>query len=60
MPKKYDEHGCRLTDCCGTYSTYMDGDVLSCKQCYQQVPIGQGEGSEVIMFEGKQDDTTNS
>ena len=50
MPKKYDEHGCRLTDCCGTYSTYMDGDVLCCKKCYEQVPLGQGDGSEVITF----------
>ena len=53
MPKKYDEHGCRLTDCCGTYSTYMDDEhdvVLCCKKCYEQVPLGQGDGSEVIIF----------
>ena len=28
----------------------MDGDVLCCKKCYEQVPLGQGDGSEVITF----------
>lgn len=49
MPN-YAQDGCRLTDCCGCYSTYMDcGDVnqrLCCKQCYHEVPHGQGDGSE--------------
>ena len=48
---RYDEDGVRLTDCCGTYSTYLeDGDgipALSCKKCYHEVPYGQGDGSEV-------------
>ena len=48
--KRYAEDGCRLTDCCGCYSTYMDcGGVncrLCCKQCYNEVEHGQGDGSE--------------
>lgn len=50
--KYYAEDGCRLTDCCGCYSTYMDAvlmggeQVLCCKQCYLEVPHGQGDGSE--------------
>ena len=46
---RYDTSGLRLTDCCGAFSTYMDdgeGDVvLCCKQCYNEVPIGQGDGT---------------
>lgn len=44
--KKYHGDGTRLTDCCGARSTYCD-DVLCCKVCYHEVPIGQGDGSEV-------------
>ena len=43
---RYDESGRRLTDCCGAFSTYMDGDILCCKQCYWEVPVGQGDGTE--------------
>jgi hypothetical protein len=58
MTKRYDAHGQRVTDCCGTYSTYMDimppldhagpGEdmVLCCKRCYREVGIGQGDGCE--------------
>lgn len=42
---KYNEDGERLTDCCGAMSTYCDG-VLVCKACYNEVPIGQGDGTE--------------
>ena len=43
---RYDESGRRLTDCCGAFSTYMDGDILCCKRCYWEVPVGQGDGTE--------------
>ena len=47
---RYDEAGGRLTDCCRTYSTFMDNGSgeweLSCKRCYEIVPSGQGDGSE--------------
>ena len=49
----YDKYGTRLTDCCGAYSTFMEvsGDMdieeeLTCKNCYETVPYGQGDGSE--------------
>lgn len=50
--KRYDpEDGTRLTDCCGAYSTYHDeGDgetfVLCCKNCWDEVEPGEGDGSE--------------
>jgi hypothetical protein len=49
--KRYDEHGQRVTDCCGSYSTYMEvnsrGDqALCCKACYHEVTVGQGDGNE--------------
>ena len=44
----------RLTDCCSAVSTYMDDEtgtfddlVLCCKNCYEEVEIGQGDGNEV-------------
>ncbi len=47
---RYDDLGQRTTDCCGCYSTYMDdgqgGDVLCCKACYNEVDVGQGDGTE--------------
>lgn len=46
MAKRYDENGQRLTNCCGAYSTYMDGEVLCCKKCYRGVGFGEGDGSE--------------
>jgi hypothetical protein len=42
---RYDDLGQRVTDCCGTYSTYVDV-TLCCKSCYQEVNIGQGDGTE--------------
>ena len=41
----------RLTDCCSVVSTYMDDgtgtfDILSCKNCYEEVGIGEGDGNE--------------
>ena len=40
----------RLTDCCSSWSTYMDDgtglDVLSCKKCYEEVEVGEGDGNE--------------
>lgn len=47
--KKYDDEGggCRLTDCCGCYSTYVDTD-LACKGCYAIVSVGEGDGCEYL------------
>ena len=40
----------RLTDCCSSWSSYMDDgtgvDVLSCKKCYEEVEVGEGDGNE--------------
>ena len=46
MAKRYDDTGQRMTDCCGAFSTYMDGEILCCKKCYREVELGQGDGSE--------------
>jgi hypothetical protein len=50
MKARYDNHGMRTTDCCGVYSEYfatgLEAEVLCCKKCYRQVPVGQGDGSE--------------
>ncbi len=47
---KYDSLGQRVTSCCGRYSTYMDdgtgAQVLCCKVCYEEVPVGEGDGNE--------------
>ncbi len=47
---RYDDDGQRTTDCCGSYSTYCGdvrgADVLCCKNCYEVVPVGQGDGNE--------------
>jgi len=43
----------RLTDCCGTMSTYSD-DALCCKKCWAEVDFGQGDGGEFLAA----DDTT--
>lgn len=42
----YSEDGCRLTSCCGCYSTSLDDDSLTCNKCAQQVPKGEGDGME--------------
>lgn len=49
--KRYDDLGQRVTDCCGCYSTFCEGesgdcDVLCCKKCYHEVEFGEGDGSE--------------
>lgn len=44
--KRYAEDGQRLTDCCGCYSTFDEHGVLYCKKCYEEVPMGQGDGLE--------------
>jgi hypothetical protein len=41
------EDGCRLTDCCHAYSTYMESD-LCCKACYEPVEPGEGDGGETL------------
>jgi hypothetical protein len=42
----------RLTDCCSSWSTWMDDgtgtEVLSCKKCYEEVETGEGDGNEFI------------
>jgi hypothetical protein len=43
--RHFAEDGVRLTDCCGAYSTYVDF-ALCCKACYNEVPVGQGDGAE--------------
>ncbi len=50
---RFDDLGQRLTTCCAAYSTYMDASsdpafdqVLCCKACYNEVPIGEGDGTE--------------
>ena len=35
----------KLTNCCNSYSTYHD-DVLICKTCYQEVEVGEGDGTK--------------
>ena len=50
--KNYDSDGMRTTDCCGAFSTYVDGgetghcNELCCKQCYREVGFGEGDGNE--------------
>ena len=51
LVKKFDADGTRLTDCCGAHSTFHDeGDgetfVLCCKDCWNEVEPGEGDGSE--------------
>ena len=56
--KRYGHHAphYRLTDCCGSVSSYMDTYVdyeekifeqgLCCHGCYKEVPEGQGDYAE--------------
>jgi hypothetical protein len=37
--------GGRLTDCCECFSSIDDGP-LYCKKCYEEVEMGEGDGSE--------------
>ena len=46
-PPHYDDSGKRLTDCCAALSTFDEFGQLYCKACYQAVPNGQGDGTEV-------------
>jgi hypothetical protein len=54
QPKKYDAHGQRMTDCCGTFSTFgddvglhnLDSVELCCKKCWGLVGMGEGDGTE--------------
>jgi len=39
--------GGRLTDCCECFSTIDDGP-LYCKECYEEVEWGEGDGSEKL------------
>lgn len=51
---KFDADGMRLTDCCGSYSTFCDWygdgccDTLVCKRCYQRVNTGEGDGNDNV------------
>jgi hypothetical protein len=49
--KTYDTDGHRLTNCCGAFSTFMDGEVLCCKACYQEVSLGEGDGSDDVVMQ---------
>ena len=44
--------GMRVTDCCNTFSTFLDpGDgssELCCKKCLEPVESGEGDGSEFL------------
>ncbi len=54
--KKYDSDGHRLTNCCGAFSTFMEGErgeVLCCKACYREVSFGEGDGSDDLPSTGK-------
>ena len=42
--KKHDHYLQVLTSCCGTYSTYSEGELV-CKRCWQLVELGEGDGS---------------
>tara|TARA_R110002020_G_scaffold152299_1_gene330103 strand:- start:203 stop:394 length:192 start_codon:yes stop_codon:yes gene_type:complete len=45
--KKYNSNGERLTNCCGSMSTFHDED-LCCKSCFKVVSTGEGDGTETI------------
>jgi len=45
-PRKYNDEDMRLTDCCGSASTFHHDEVLCCKTCWRPVPHGQGDGLE--------------
>jgi len=48
----YGDDGMRLTSCCGAHSTFSGG-YLCCKNCYEIVPIGEGDGNEFLNEEGE-------
>jgi len=37
MAQRYDDTGQRLTDCCGAYSTFMEGDTTADGSEYRTV-----------------------
>ena len=43
---KFADDGTRLTDCCGAYSTHVEYELV-CKGCYNVVPQGQGDGTQI-------------
>lgn len=45
LAKQYDADGCRLTDCCGAFATYVD-NALVCRRCFETVGAGEGDGTE--------------
>jgi ribosomal protein S14 len=45
--KRYNEEGMRMTDCCGSMSSYYDA-MLCCKTCFREVDAGQGDGAEYV------------
>lgn len=40
-----DIKGYQLTNCCHAFSTFDEYGCLYCKACYEDVPMGQGDGS---------------
>ena len=36
-----------MTDCCGAYSTFSDGELM-CRKCCEYVEFGEGDGSESV------------
>ena len=40
----------KLTNCCKAYSTYHD-ETLICKSCYNEVEVGEGDGTEIEQSE---------
>jgi hypothetical protein len=47
VQKRYADDGCRLTDCCGAYSTFSDGGLM-CRRCCEYVESGEGDGGEYL------------
>jgi len=56
--KKYDSDGHRLTNCCGAFSTFMEGQGQCCKACSREVSVGEGDGSDDLVFQTRADWTT--
>tara|TARA_R110000823_G_scaffold4025_1_gene15126 strand:- start:731 stop:979 length:249 start_codon:yes stop_codon:yes gene_type:complete len=52
--KKYDDHGQRMTDCCGAFATYgpdvnldnLDSVPLKCVDCGRLTTKGEGDSTE--------------
>lgn len=40
-----------MTPCCGSYSTYSEEGYLVCRNCYQEVRMGEGDGSMYLTEE---------